>query len=315
MYQLISFLGRRASYALPLSLVIGLAIPPLSHALNPFLAPAFALPLTLSITRLSWSAQIAMARRWKLMLMVSAWMLVACPAIVWLAFSSMPLPATLLIALVLGATAPPTTACGPMALFMRLDGAVAVVGTTLTLFLSPFTIPPLALYLLGIEVEISLLTFMARLGGIVFFAFGAAFIVKKVLGMERIDRHASFIDGISVISISIFVIGIMAGMTELALERPGFVLLVLLMSTILVFGLNALSALVFSPFLPRTTALSIGLICGQANFGLLYMVLADQLPLETLALFAIGQIPLYMLPAIETPIAARLIRAREKPAG
>lgn len=302
MLSLFSLIGRQASYALPIGLVIGFAFPAIAAALKPFLIPAFAIPLALSITRIEWSAQVRALKRWQMMTLVSFWILIIAPVVVWLVASPFDLPEPLFIALVLAAAAPPITACGALALFMRLDGATALVGTTLTLFLSPFTIPPLALYLLGLEIEISLFAFMARLGGLVFLSFAAAFLLKKLMGSERIKANASAIDGIAVLFISIFIIGIMDGMNALFFEQPEFVLLVLAASMALVFGLNILGALLFWR-LGAQNALAVGLISGQANFGLLYMVLADQLPLEGLALFAIGQIPLYILPAIESPIA------------
>ncbi|MCH8552478.1 MAG: hypothetical protein LAT62_11110 [Natronospirillum sp.] len=303
---LLAGLGHRAALVFPACIVIGLVFPPVAGALQNWLYPAFVIPLMISIARLEWSGQWLMLKRWRLMVLLSVWTLVASPILVWLVIQPLAVSEDLSIALVLAAAAPPLTACGAIALLLRIDGNLAVVGTLLTLLLCPITLPPVALLLLGIELDIALGEFMFRLAAIVGLAFGGAFLLKRWRGQAHIDHHADLFDGIAVLFIGLFIIGIMDGITDLLLRDPWQVLMALGAATVLVFGLNFLSSLLFWT-LQRRTALAVGLVSGQVNLGLIYIALYDQLSLETLAVFAIGQIPLYLLPAIAQPIARRLL--------
>lgn len=305
--QCLASLRSRAALVLPGCIVLGLVWPGLAAALQAWLYPAFVIPLMISIARLEWSGQWLMLKRWPLMLLLSLWVLTVSPVVVWLVLQGVSLPDELSMALVLAAAAPPITACGALALLLRLDGHLAVVGTLLTLLLCPLTLPPLALLLLGLELDIALTEFMLRLGGIVLLAFGGAFLLKRWRGQVYIDRHADLFDGVAVAFVGLFIVGIMDGITALVLENPGQMLGALLAITLVVYGLNLLGSLLFVA-VARPTALAVGLISGQANLGLLYITLNDQLPLEALAVFAIGQIPLYLLPTVEQPVVRLLYR-------
>ena len=305
-WQLLSLIRRRASLVLPACILLGLLVPPLASALQSWMYAAFVIPLMISIARLEWSGQWQMLKRWPLMLLLSAWVLVASPVVVWVLVRMLPVPESLSIALVLAAAAPPLSACGALALLLRLDGNLAVVGTLLTMALCPLTLPPLALWLLGLELDIALSAFMGRLALIVSLAFGGAYLLKRWRGQAHIDQHADQFDGVAVLFIGLFTVGIMDGVTALVLDDPIQVLLALLMITLVVYGLNALGSLLFFS-IARPTALAVGLISGQVNLGLLYITLNDQLPLAALSVFAIGQIPLYLLPTLERPVAQRLL--------
>jgi BASS family bile acid:Na+ symporter len=75
---------------------------------------------------------------------------------------------------------------------------------------------------------------------------------------------------------------------------------------LLVLGLYIIAALIFWRMGPRT-AMAIGLVSGNCNMGLMYLVLADQAPLDLLIFFAIGQIPMYFFPALLAPLINRFI--------
>ncbi|MFC3853611.1 hypothetical protein ACFOSD_12250 [Salinispirillum marinum] len=296
------WLGRHATWVMPMGLVIGILFPALAAVAQSLLLPAVVFPLMLSIARVAWQGQLAALKRWQLLFWVSVWMLITAPILVWLVGRAANLPEHLLHGAVLAAAAPPVTACGALALLMKLDARITLITTLVTLLLCPLTIPPIALYLLNINIDLSFIDLMQRLGIVVAIALAGATVLKKALGQARIDRNASIIDGLSVIFISIFIIGMMDGILAWSMQQPLIALSVLLVSTLTIFGLNALSSLLFFREEPAT-ALAIGLVSGQANLGLLYLTLADQVSINVLAFFALGQIPLYVLPMIERPIA------------
>ena len=66
------------------------------------------------------------------------------------------------------------------------------------MILTPLTLPPMALALLGLKLEIDLLAFMLRLGALLGGALLVSLIVRRVVPRPVLDRNASAIDGIAV---------------------------------------------------------------------------------------------------------------------
>jgi len=299
--SLLDWIGTRASKALPVGIVLGFAFPKLAEFFQTVMLPALAVPLVITIVRIHWDEQIRYLKSWPLLLVLTVWVLIACPLLTWLVLMTMPLHTAMESAMVLAAAAPPLASGAAIALFLGLDAAVIIVTTVFSMFFVPFVLPPMALLLLGLEIEISLFEFTARLMGLVFGVFFAAYIAKRALGEERIERWAMPLDGVSVILISVFIIAIMDGVTEMALQRPDYVVLTTAMSFLLVLGLQTVGTAVFW-FLGRSTALAIGLMSGYCNMGLIYLVLGNGADLDLLVFFALGQIPMFLLP----PLMGRL---------
>lgn len=301
----LGFLGKHASKVLPAGIVFGLLLPPLATALRPLLVPALFIPLTLSLVRIRTQQLQQSVGNWRLIGLLSLWILAFRPMTVWLALHAMSLPEPIAKAALITAAAPPVTACAAIALFLGIDAAIVVVLTVTTMLLVPLTLPPVVYYLAGLHIEADISLISLRLACFIFAAFIAALILKKWLGQVRIQKNKSMLDGVSVISIGIFIIGIMHGVTDIILARPGFVLLVLLVATLLLLALYLLATLLFWRLGPKT-ALGIGLASGNGNMGLMYLILVDQANLDLLVFFAIGQIPMYFLPSLLGPLINRL---------
>ena len=304
---LLSFIGRHASHALPVGVVIGLTMPLLAEWMRPLLIPALLVPLTLSLVRIPLNQIVTSLKRWQGVAIVTIWILLICPVMIWLILGVVSLPDPIAMACLITAAAPPVTACAAIAVFLGLDAAMVVVATVVTMLVVPLTLPPVVLYLAGLDVNIQLWQLSLRLAGFIFAAFGLARIIKKMLGQARIDAQAAVLDGISVLFISVFIIGLMRGVTDLALRQPWFVFQTLAAATLLVLGMYVVSTALFWR-LGSSTAMAVGLVSGNCNMGLMYLVLADQATLDLLIFFAIGQIPMYFLPALLAPLVARMNR-------
>jgi BASS family bile acid:Na+ symporter len=303
--QTLRFLGRHASIALPMSVALGILFPALAELLSPILVPFLLIPLTLSLVRIKTAQLIHSTKQWKTILLLSLWLLIICPTFVWLIFSIINIPKPIAMAAIITAAAPPLTACTAIALFLRVDAAIAVVITVVTMLLIPLTLPPVVQYLVGLTIELELWQLSLRLISFILVAFGIAFLIKKHKSEQQIKDNASILDGISVIFISLFTIGVMRGVTALLIKEPEFVLLTLLVSSVLMLSLYILSCIVFWR-LGKNTAMAVGLVSGNCNLGLMYLVLADQAPLELLIFFAVGQIPMYCLPTLLLPVVRYL---------
>ena len=169
----------------------------------------------------------------------------------------------------------------------------------------PLVLPPMALELLDLELDLSLLEFSLRLGIVVTIAFSAAWIGRRVLGPERLARNSAILDGLAVISLFMFVVGVFDGVWDMTVANPWHVVGATALSFAFNIGLQVASAALFWR-LGRRVALSIGLMSGNCNMGLVLITLADRAEPDVIMYFAVAQIPMYVLPALLTPIYRRL---------
>lgn len=297
--------GRHGALFLAGGVLLGLAVPPLAAAARPLLAPALLVPLTLALLRLDWRRLGDYARRPVLIAIVTAWLLGLSPVLVWLAMRPVGLPAALEQALVLMTASSPVTMCATVSLLVGLDAALAVVIIVVTTAIVPLTLPAVALPLLGLELDIPLSTFMLRLGWMVGAAFAVALVVRRLAGAERLARHARALDAIAVLSLVVFAVAIMDGITAAFLDRPGYVLGTLATAFVANLALQAVGTAAFMK-LGLRRALTIGLMTGNCNMGLVLIALAGDAQFDVVMFFALGQIPMYMLPGLLMPFYRRL---------
>ncbi|WP_281018390.1 MULTISPECIES: hypothetical protein [unclassified Minwuia] len=307
----LAFIGRHATRFLALAVVIGFAIPPLSTLVRPWLAAFIVLPLVIALMRIDWADLWAYARRWKLIGLLCLWMIVVSPVLTWLILRHLGLTDGVLAGMVLMAAAPPIVSAAAIAIFLRLDGAIVIVTTVAAMWLTPFILPPMALNLLDLALEISLGTFMMRLGLLVAVAFGLAWTMRRLLGQERLIGMRPQLDGAAVLAMTCFVVGVFDGVTEMALQMPGHVLA----TTALAFAFNIVlqvaGAALFWHLGPRI-ALAVGLMSGNCNMGLVLVTLADRAEPDTIMYFAVGQAPMYTLPVLLTPVYRWLVARADR---
>jgi bile acid:Na+ symporter, BASS family len=290
--SILDYLGRHATRFLAAGALLGLAVPQLATLARPLLILGLVIPLIIALVRLDWSAIAAYARRPGLVGLIAFWLLVASPALVWLALKAFNLPPALVQALVLMTAAAPIVSCAALSLILGLDAALAV-----------------ALTLLDLKINIDLATFMLRLELIVGGAFAAALVVRKFVPREKLETNARVLDGASVAILLVFILAIMDGVTAVALARPGYVVLVTLAAFVANIALQSLGALVALK-LGLRQALTVGFMTGNCNMGLVMVALADKADFDVIVFFAMAQLPMYMLPALLTPVYRRLLARR-----
>jgi BASS family bile acid:Na+ symporter len=226
--------------------------------------------------------------------------------IVWLALQVLPLPTPIVTGLVLMAAGSPIMSGAAISLLVGLDAALAVVAIVATTALVPLTLPPLAAALLGVALEIDVGTFMLRLALIVGGAFAIAWLARRLVPEAAIARNARALDGVAVIWMVVFAIGIMEGVTALALEHPGYVIGATIASFAANVVLQAVGALAWLRQ-GMQRALTVGLLTGNRNMGLVLVALGGDASLELVAFFAVAQIPMYVLPGLLLPTYRRLL--------
>ena len=310
--RLLAFLGDHATWVLFVGVFLGLALPDLASLARPLLAPAVAVLLTATLVRVDWQVMMAHLRRPWVTALVTAWLLIGCPLATAALLSFVPIPSSLITALVLMAAAPPILSAAPIAIILGLDGALALVTGLAATLLTPFTVPPLALALLGLELDIAVTEFMLRLAVIVAASFLAAYVIRRAIGRERLPRVAAHINGVVVIVMLIFAVAIMDGVTAVLLNDPATVGLWLLTAFIANPALQLAGALVFC-WLGRRRALTLGLVSGNCNMGLLLAAFPAGTEFQVVLYFAVAQLPMYMLPAVMLPLYRRLMRGHHGP--
>lgn len=304
----LDFIGRHATKFLFGGVLVGLALPPLAALLRPGLVVFLLLPLTMALMRLDWSAFHAYAKRPLLVLPMVAFLLLACPLLVFAALEPLGLPRPLMEAIVLMAAAPPITGTVAIALILGLDAALAVIVMVIATALVPFTLPPLALILLDIEIQMSLAEFMGRLALMVGVAFGGALLVRWRVKPGWLRENSRLIDGCSVVALVLFAIAIMDGVAAKLMAQPGYVILATASAFIANLLLQALGYGVGRHFfrLGQPAALTLGILTGNCNMGLVMVSLADRAVFDMVVFFAMGQLPMYMLPGLLQPVYRRL---------
>ena len=311
---MLAFLGSHATWVLFVGVFIGLALPDLASLARPLLAPAVAVLLTATLVRVDWRVMLDHIRRPWVMGLVTAWLLIGSPLLAAALLLAGPTPASLTTALVLMAAAPPILSATPIAIMLGLDGALALVTGLAATLLTPLTVPPLALALLGLELQIGVADFMLRLSAIVAASFATAFVIRRIIGRDRLPRVAAHVDGVVVVVMLIFAVAIMDGVTETLMTEPATVGLWLLAAFIANPALQLAGALAFA-WLGRRRALTIGLVSGNCNMGLLLAAFPKGTDVEVVLYFAVAQLPMYMLPALLLPLYRRLVGGNDSRAG
>ncbi len=313
--SLLAFLGRHGPKALFVGVFLGIALPDLATLARPLVGPSVTLLLLLALLRVEWQAMGAVVRRPLLCGGLIAWMLLASPLLMsavlaLLAEVGLTVPQPLTIGLVLMSAAPPIVGGAAVAMLIGLEGPLAIVIALVSTLISPLTIPPLALLLLGLELDIGLLELMARLSLVVVPAFLGAWLLRRLLGLERLRGLASQIDGLVVVFMLVFAVAIMDGVTATIFARPDVVALWLFAAFLANPGLQLVTALLFRR-LGLRRALTAGLLAGNCNMGMMLAALPEGSDYDILLYFALAQLPMFMLPALVLPLYRRLLAGRD----
>ncbi len=305
--QLLIFLARHAPKFLAFGVLTGLLLPPLADFMRPALAPAIFASLVLALLRMNFSDIVGQLRHPLRLALFTTFGLFICPVGMAVLVAALGLPVGLGAGLVLMAASAPIMSAPAFALMLGLDAAFTIAVVVLNHILLPFTLPVMALWLLGLDLQISLGAFMGRLGFMIGGGFALAIIIKRwIITPQQLARHSAHVDGLMVICLVVIAISIMAGVTEFFLARPTFALLTVAAAFIANAGLQAVGALIFLPA-GRKLAFTAGHMAGNCNMALILAVLADKAQTEVVIFFALAQLPMYMLPIVATRIYRRLL--------
>jgi len=290
---------------LAVGIFAGLFVPPLAALFRDVVTITVAGLMTLVLLRVDPAQVFGYLRRPMLVAALTAWLLLICPLLAYAVAIATGLDGPLGAALVISATGCAATSSPAFARMMGLDGEISLVVAVVTTLLVPFTAPPLALGLMGIDLAISLSALMGRLMLVVGLPLLISVALRRLLGPARLQRYAGALDGSVVWLVVIFGFGVMDGMLAKITSDPAWVMGGLALAFAANFGLNAATALVFAPT-GKKLALTAGLLGGNRNMALFLAVLPAATDQRILLFFALGQFPLFLTPFLLRPIYHRL---------
>jgi BASS family bile acid:Na+ symporter len=307
----LAWLGRQGTSALALSVFFGIALPPLAALFKHVFVEALLCLLALAFLRVEPASLRGQFRRPGLVIAASLWTMVAVPLVMCGAVILLGLPQTspaLYLALVLQAVAPPVIGSPALAALMGLDAALSLATLIVSMAVTPVTVPILIALFADASAEVSALALAARLIGMLGGAWLAAYLIRAWKGQEFIDRNREPIDGLSVVALFVFAIGLMDGVGANILARPALVAAL----TITVFALTAVLIVTTCLVMHRagrSAALALGLAVGSRNMGLMVAAAGGAVPELTWLYFAVAQFPIYTLPHLLKPLVHRWIGA------
>jgi BASS family bile acid:Na+ symporter len=204
----------------------------------------------------------------------------------------------------LNVVAPPIFASPALAVLMGLNAAVTLALLLACVAATPFLSPALVAVFVGPAVTFSPLELGLRL---VLMLAGAACVgiaVRAIAGRPWVERQADRIDGLNVVVLFLFAVGLMGDVAENTIAHPLFVLGLLALSTTVAFGLSGLTLLIFARAGLRS-ALPLAHSAGSRNTGLMLAAAAGAVPELVWLYVALLQIPIYALPLIIKPLLRR----------
>jgi BASS family bile acid:Na+ symporter len=284
---------------LVLGVLLGFACPALAELARPLMPTTIFLIVLGTLLRVDGQAVVAALRRPSLSVLLPAVVMVACPLVIGAAGHSLGLASELVLAIVLAVSAPPSSGTAAVARMLGLDGAVPLVVTVLSMVLAPVTVPLLAGWFGGLE--ISAIELALRLALLIGSAEGVAFLLRRHAAAV-LAAHGDMVDGVIVAALLVFAVATMAGIrAQIAVDLPAATLCVTLAFACNIALQVAGAALLLGSLAQRLT---VGLILGNRNVGLVWSALGAAASPRMTLYFAATQFPIYILPRlIETLIS------------
>ena len=312
MLRALAFLGRHAGAMLAGGILIGIVLPPLAAVAAPLLIPSIVLLLVVALVRLEGRQIFTFVRRPAAAAAVVAWALLVTPVLMTGAVALLDPAPKLGTAMVLSAACPPIMSAIAFSFMVGLDAALATVVVFTAMFVVPLTLPPLALLLLGLKLDIDVLSFMARLAAITGGSLLLALAIRGAVSRPAIERHANLLDGLAVVGLLVFAVAIMDGVGRAALARPGYVAATLAAAFAANAGMQLAGFAAFA-WLARKQALAVALLSGNRNMGLLLAALGAAADFDVVLYLALGQIPVYLTPLCKPIYRWASSRSRGRP--
>lgn len=302
------WLGQCGAKAVAASAALGLLLPGLSEFLRPWIGVAIFMLLVLAFLRVDPAAMVRRIKKPTLVLIATLWIMVITPLTAALVAHASGLgaahPAVMLIVFMVTA-APPVMSAPAFAALMGLDGALSLAVLIAATMLTPLSAPFLAGLLIDGALPVSALSLALRLAALLAGSMTLAWGIRKLTGTPRLVERRSEIDGLNVVLLFGFIIAAMDGVAARFLVDPLLIVTIAAISFAVAFTQIGATMLAL-PRASRADAFAIAHAAGNRNMGLMVAALGGTLPDLAWLYFALGQLPIYLLPLMLKPLAARM---------
>ena len=204
--------ARKASVLLAVGIFGGVVSPGLARAFSGIVTLDVLAMMTLVLLRVDIPGTLAHLRRPVRVAAIVAFQLLACPVLVWAVASPFGLDGGITAGIVIFATGCAATSSAAFARMVGLDPELSLVTSLATTLLVPFTAPPMALLLLGIDLSIGAGAFMGRLALIVGLPMLISLALRRLIGPAWLERWADAVDGLLVWLVVFYGFAIMDGL-------------------------------------------------------------------------------------------------------
>ncbi len=304
---LLRAIAGRARVMLAAGVFLGILLPPLAALCRPLLTPAVVGTLTFALLRLDWQHLRDGLDRPALPGVITLWLLVVSPLLIWLLNIGLGLAPALGLALVLQSAAPPIGAAAVFALMLGADAVLVLLATVGAVLLLPVTLTVLAAVLADQGLAVDLWAFFGRVTLLVALPFVLAGVLRRWLGPVRLARNQVRLEGLNVLLLLIFAFAVMDGIGPRLLNEPEYIGGLLVIACLMTAALHLVGWLVFRRSGP-TIALSAAVCSGNRNMGLILAVTAGSAGPLFSHYVAVAQIPMYF-----APLAIGLLARRMQP--
>jgi BASS family bile acid:Na+ symporter len=199
-----------------------------------------------------------------------------------------------------------------LAALMGLDATLVMATLIASTALIPFTAALFAEVFIGPALVISSMELGLKLLAMLVGSAVVGLTLRRLAGVDRIERHKMPIDGFNILVLLVFVAGLMENVAPNLLARPLFTL-----------GLCALAFISFALVLGATAllfrsagwekALSLGFMASQRNTGLMVAATSGALPELAWLYFGLAQFPIYLSPQVLKPLVRRVLPGLPNP--
>ncbi|NVK35418.1 MAG: sodium:proton symporter [Rhodobacteraceae bacterium] len=305
----LAWVGERGTYALSISLLLGMLLPGLSAYLRPFLEESVFSLLVMAFIRVRPQSLWHQIKSPKLILLATGWQMLFVPLAVAALINFVLAPhmdPDIRLILVIITVGPSLMSVPAFMFIMRLDGVMILLTLICSMLIAPLTTPITAELVLGAKVSFNAIDLAQNLSLMLGGAFLVASILRKLLGDAFIAGKRAQLDAMNVLLLFFFAIIAMDGVADSLSDRPLFTLSIAALTMCASFFQMGLTFLAFLPA-GKQKAFIVAYASGNRNMGLMVAALGSTLPEVTWLWFALGQIPIYTFPMIFRPVVRRFI--------
>ena len=292
------WLGRQGTRGVAATILIGIAFPPLGTLLRPFLTEAVFILLCIAFMRVEPTEILGHLRRPFAVLAATLWTAVIVPALFGLVCMMFAVDSAfpeVYLGLMMQGVASPMMAAPAFAMLMGLDATLvllALIGGTMLL---PLTASAYAWLFFDGRIGLSPVDLGSELFLILFGSAAVGLLLRRIMGLPRVNALKDEIDGISILTLVVFAAAVMRDVAASVIDAPLLSLTLLALATGTFAASFGVSVVVFS-WLGRRRALAIGFMSAQRNLGLMFAATGGSVPELTWLYFAFYQFPVYLSP-------------------